>query len=102
MSIGLGKVLERVSKYQPKIFYIITNLKQYSPRFDEECSKLLDLRKKATVQCLQDLRQINGDNQNNVRHEAKRHFRDKKREYLKAKIINLQTTNKNKKNGDVK
>jgi hypothetical protein len=53
------------------------------------------------VQRLQDLSQINGDNQNNVRHEANRHFRDKKREYLKAKINDLPTNNKNKKNEDL-
>jgi hypothetical protein len=40
--------------------------------------------------------QINGDNLNNIRHEASRHFRDKKREYLKEKINDLATNRKNK------
>jgi hypothetical protein len=33
---------------------------------------------------------------NNVRHEASRHFWNKKREYLKDKIIELATNSKNK------
>jgi hypothetical protein len=32
----------------------------------------------------------NGDNLNNVRREASRHFRNKKREYLKDKINELE------------
>jgi hypothetical protein len=35
---------------------------------------------------LQDPSRINGVNQNNVRCEASRHFRNKKREYLEDKI----------------
>jgi len=31
---------------------------------------------------------------NNVRHEASRHFREKKKEYLKAKIEELETNSK--------
>jgi hypothetical protein len=38
-----------------------------------------------------------GDNLNNVRHEASRTCRNKKREYLKEEIKNLETNNKNKK-----
>jgi len=34
----------------------------------------------------QDPNQSNVDNLNNVRHEASRHFRNKKKEYLKSKI----------------
>jgi hypothetical protein len=36
------------------------------------------------------------DNQNDVRQEASRHFRNKKREYLKDKINELATNCKNK------
>jgi hypothetical protein len=32
----------------------------------------------------------------NIRHEASRHFRNKKKEYLKATINELETTSKNK------
>jgi hypothetical protein len=38
------------------------------------------------VQWLQDPSKINGDNLNNRRREASRHFRNKKKEYLKDKI----------------
>jgi hypothetical protein len=49
------------------------------------------------LQWLQDPNEINGDNLNNVRREACRHFRNKKREYLKDKINEL-ATNSTKKN----
>jgi hypothetical protein len=42
------------------------------------------------------LGEINGDNLNNVRREAGRHFRNKKREYLKVKINELAMNSKNK------
>jgi hypothetical protein len=45
---------------------------------------------------LQDPSEINGDNLNNVRHEASRYFRNKKREHLKDKINELATNSKNK------
>jgi hypothetical protein len=50
-------------------------------------AELLDQRKQAKLQWLQDPSEINGDNPNNIRREASRHFRNKKREYLKDKII---------------
>jgi hypothetical protein len=55
-------------------------LKKHKPWFDEECSKLLDQRKQAKLQWLQDPSKVNGDNLNNVRHEASRYFRNKMRE----------------------
>jgi hypothetical protein len=70
--------------------------KKHEPWFDERCSKLLDQRKQTKLQGLQDPSEINGDNLNNVRREASRHFRNKKREYLKDKINELATNNKNK------
>jgi hypothetical protein len=48
------------------------------------------------LQWLQDPSEINGDNLNNVRHEASRHFRNKKREYLKGRIKEVAMNNKNK------
>jgi hypothetical protein len=39
---------------------------------------------------------MNGDNMDNVRREAIRNFRTKKREYLKNKINELETNSKNK------
>jgi preprotein translocase subunit Sec63 len=50
---------------------------------------------------LQDPREIIGDNQNNVRREISRHFRNKKREYLKDKIDELATNSKNMNIGDL-
>jgi hypothetical protein len=40
--------------------------------------------------------QIKRDNPNNIRHEARRHFRNKKRENLKDKINGLPMHSKNK------
>ena len=53
-------------------------LKQHTPWFDEECLGLLNQRNQAKVQWVQDPSQSNVDNLNNVRHEASRHFRNKK------------------------
>jgi hypothetical protein len=71
-------------------------LKRHRPRFDEGCSKLLDQRKQAKLQWLQDASEINGDNLNNVRLEDSRYFRSKKREYLRDKINELATNSKTK------
>jgi hypothetical protein len=43
---------------------------------------------------LQDPNQNSVDNLNNVRHEAGRDFRNKKKEYLKAKVNELETNSK--------
>jgi hypothetical protein len=51
-------------------------------------------RKQAKLQWLQDPSEINEDNLNNVRHEASRYFRNKKREYLKEILMSLQQTAK--------
>jgi hypothetical protein len=70
-------------------------LRKLRPWFDEGCPKLLHQRKQAKLQCLQNPSEINGDNLNNVRHEASRHFRNKEMEYLKDKINELAMNNKN-------
>jgi hypothetical protein len=62
---------ERLGYYEPK---------QHKPLSDEGCSELLDQRKQATQQWLQDPSEINGDNLKNVRCESSRHIRNKKRE----------------------
>jgi hypothetical protein len=54
-------------------------LKKHKLWFDEKCSKILDQRKQDKLDWLQDPSQINGDNLNNVRSEARRHFRKKGR-----------------------
>jgi hypothetical protein len=71
-------------------------LKKHKPWFDEGCSKLVDQRKEAKLQWLQDQSEINEGNLNNVRHEASRYFRNKKREYVKDKINELAMNSKNK------
>jgi hypothetical protein len=43
------------------------------------------------VKWLQDQSEKHGDNTNSIRREASRHFRNKKREYLKDKINKLVT-----------
>jgi hypothetical protein len=59
--------------------------------FDEGCSKLVDQRKQAKLQWLQDPSEANEDNLCDVWREASRHFRKKKREYLKDKINELES-----------
>ena len=73
-------------------------LKQLEPWFDEECLGFLGKRTQAKIQWLQDRSQINVDNLNNLRREAGRHFRKKEKEYLKAKIEELEINSKIKKN----
>jgi hypothetical protein len=64
--------------------------------FDEECSELVDRRKQAKLQWLQDPSEANEDNLSDVRRDASRHFRKKKRGYLKDKINELESDSKNK------
>ena len=56
-------------------------MKQHKPWFDEECSGILDQREQAKMQWIQDPSQSNADNLNNVRQDASRHFRNKKKAY---------------------
>ena len=53
-------------------------------------------RKQAKTQWLQDPNQSSVENLNNVRREPGIHFRNKKKEYLKAKIEGLETNSKTK------
>ena len=46
------------------------------------------------MQWMQDPSQSNADNLNNVRRDASRHFRNKKKAYLRAKIEELETNSK--------
>ena len=46
------------------------------------------------MQLIQDPSQSNVDNMHNVRRNASRHFRNKKKAYLKAKIEELETNSK--------
>jgi hypothetical protein len=71
-------------------------LKHNKPWFDDECSKLIDQRKQAKLQWLQNPSQINGHNLQNLRRETSRSFRNNKRKYLRGKINEFETNNKNK------
>jgi hypothetical protein len=64
-------------------------LKVHKPWFNEGWSKLFNQRKQAKLQWLQGISEINRQNLNSVRHEASRHFTNKKKECLKEKINEL-------------
>jgi hypothetical protein len=70
--------------------------KRHKPWFDEECSKLVDRRKQVKLQWLQDASLGNEDNLSNVRREASRYFKNKKRDYWKDNINELVSNSKNK------
>jgi hypothetical protein len=89
----LGKRLEKIQQFQPKSLGYY-ELKTYKTWYHEVCSKLLDQRKQAKLQLLQDLSELTGDKLNNTRGEASRHFRRKTREYLKDKTNELATNSK--------
>jgi hypothetical protein len=57
---------------------------------------MIDRRKHPKVQWLQNLNEANVRNVSNVRREASRHFRNKKREYLKDTINELESYSKDK------
>ena len=61
---------------------------------DEECLGFLDRRKRAKLQWIQDPRQSNVDILNNVRREVSRHFRNKKKAYMRDKIEEFETNSK--------
>jgi hypothetical protein len=73
----------------------------HKPWLDEEFSKLLDQRKQAKLQWSQDASEINGVNLNNIRRETSRHFRNKKKDYLKDKTDEIATNSKNKNTRDL-
>jgi hypothetical protein len=75
--------------------------KRHIPWFDEECSELVNRRKQAKLQWLQDSSLVNEDNMSNVRREASRYFRNKEREYLKDKINEFLSNKKNKNISDL-
>ena len=68
--------------------------KQHKPWFDKECVDLLDQRKQAKMLWIQDPSRSNVDILINVRRNASRHFRNKKKANLKAKMEELETNSK--------
>jgi len=69
-------------------------LKQNKLWFDEECLCFLDQKKRSKMQWIQDPSQSKLDNLNNVRREVSRHFKNKKKAYLRVKIEELETNSK--------
>jgi hypothetical protein len=57
---------------------------------------LVDRRKQAKLQWLQDPSEANEGNLSDIRREASRHFRNKESVYLKDKINELESNSKNK------
>jgi hypothetical protein len=69
-------------------------MKQHKPWFDEECLGILDQKKQAKMQWIQDPSQSNVDTLNKVRRDATQHFRNKKKAHLNGKIEELETNSK--------
>jgi hypothetical protein len=85
----MGKNIKGNIETSAKESLALYELKQHDPWFDEECSRFLDEGKQDKMRWLQEPTQSNVDNLNIVRREASRHFRNMKKEYLKAKIHEL-------------
>jgi hypothetical protein len=81
-------------KIEAKESPVLYELKQHKTWLDEECLCFLDQKKQAKLQWLQDPNRSDIDNLNNVKREASRHFRKKKKEFLKDKIDKHETISK--------
>jgi hypothetical protein len=68
----------------------VHELKQHKSLYDDECLHFSYQRKQAKMQWSQHPNQSNEGNRNNVRCEANRHFRNKKEDYLKVEIDELE------------
>jgi len=86
--------IEERIQISPKQSLGLYEWKEHKPFFDEYCLRILGHRKQAKMQWLRDPNQSNEDNPTSVRCEGSRHFRNKKKEYLKAKINELETNSK--------
>jgi hypothetical protein len=83
-NLGINKAWETIReniRISAKESIRLCESQSYKSWFDEECLKFVDLRKQAKLQWLQDPSVLNEDNLHNVRREASRRFRNKKREY---------------------
>ncbi|KAJ4442490.1 hypothetical protein ANN_04076 [Periplaneta americana] len=70
--------------------------KKKKPCFDEDCCMVVERRKQAKLKFLQDPVEEKRDNYFNERREASRTLMNKKRGYLKEKLNEVETNNKNK------
>jgi len=73
------KNIKEKIKTSARVSLGLYKLKQHKPWFDEDCVNFLDRRKQAKMQWVQDPSQSNVDNLDNVRRDAGRHFRKKRR-----------------------
>jgi hypothetical protein len=74
----LGNIKENIET-SAKDSLGLQELKHHKPWFDEECLGFLEQRKQAKMQWISDPSQRDLDNLNNVRRDASRHFRNKKK-----------------------
>ena len=70
-------------------------VKKKKPWFDEDCSKVGERRKQAKLKFLQYPTQFRRDNYHNETRETSRTHRNKKRDYLKGKLSEIETNSKN-------
>jgi hypothetical protein len=66
-------------------------LRQHKPLFDKECSRTIRSKEASKMSMVTGSTQVNGDNLNNVRHEASKHVRNKMQKHMKEKISDLKT-----------
>ena len=71
-------------------------VKKKKPWFDDDCSNVVERRKQAKLKFLQDPTHLNRDKYHTGKRESSRALRNKKRDYLKEKLIEIDTNRKNK------
>jgi hypothetical protein len=81
----------KISAKQSLGYYAV---KKRKPWLAEGCSKLSYQRKAAKFQWLQDPRELDGNNPNNVSRKGSKYFRNKRRKYLKYIINELVMNSK--------
>ena len=89
---AINRVWENINeniKISAKACLCLHELKRHKPWFDEESLNFLDQRKQINTHSVQNPIQNNADNLKNVRREASRNFKNKRKAYLKAKIEEL-------------
>jgi hypothetical protein len=70
------KLLENIQNSVKECLLGYYEWKLHKLQFDEGCTELLDQRKQATLQWLQDPNEINENSLNTVRHKASNHFQN--------------------------
>jgi hypothetical protein len=95
-------IFERVKCYISDHYLVVVKVRERLAVSKRAAQKIdTDQRKQAKLQWLQDTSEANEGNLNDIRREASRHFRNKKRKYLKDKINEIESNSKNKKFRDL-